>query len=304
MKKNSVLIYVICAIVTVALIGAVIFMIVNNNKKNEQVHEVYGVIKSVNSDSILLTESTNNQEKTYIIDDNSGYHKGDLVVVKVKGSKVQSYQVIIEDYNSITSIPVTTTTTTTTTTIVIPDTTTTSTGYTPKTTTSTTTTKVVMSADDTVLGFVKNEYETIKSGDNTESFKDKAKQAFITTVDFIFYDGEIKGVKFKDLTAKGKAKVIYYALLIDAGIDSKFPGYKDKIASKYNDIKGKLVAEYLELKYDICSNHKDGCDQVKEDLNFLKNTLSLTWDAIKSFFGYVKDLSVPKIKDWYESFRG
>ena len=92
--------------------------------------------------------------------------------------------------------------------------------------------------------------------------------------------------------------------MIDSGIESKFPNYKENIGSKYNDIKAKLVAEFLELKYNICSKSKDDCAQVKDDFELLKKSLNITWDFIKNCFVYVKDLSVPKIKNWYESFRG
>ena len=38
----------------------------------------------------------------------------------------------------------------------------------------------------------------------SESISDKLKGIFITIVDFIFYDSEIDGVKFDDLTLEGK----------------------------------------------------------------------------------------------------
>ncbi|MCR4581230.1 MAG: hypothetical protein K5666_01810 [Bacilli bacterium] len=311
MKKSNVIISVLCVITAFALIG-VTFLIIHSYhmKQANKVNEVYGVIKSVNADSIVIKESNTDKETTYMKDYENDYKEGDLVVVKVQGNSIKSHQIIVDNYSNMTTTTTTVVTNTTVSTTTAPNnnpvqTTTTSKANVPKTTTtSKPTSNVIKSSDDTVLEYVKNEYDQAQSNDTSETFKEKVKKGFITIVDFIFYDGEIKGVKFKELTAKGKAKVIYYALLIDSGIDSKFPGYKSKISDKYKDIKGKLVAEFLELKYDICTNSKDGCAQVKEDFDFLKKALSLTWDAIKSFFVYIKDLSVPKIKDWYESFRG
>lgn len=71
--------------------------------------------------------------------------------------------------------------------------------------------------------------ELLNSKDIT-NIKDKAKAIFITTVDFIFFDGEIKGVKFDDLTNKAKEKVLNIVSIIDLKIENKFPNYKETIS--------------------------------------------------------------------------
>ena len=64
------------------------------------------------------------------------------------------------------------------------------------------------------------------------------------------------------------------------------------------------IHRYLDLKYDICEKGPEGCKQASDDFKLLKYSLGLTWDVVKSFFGYVKDLTLPKIQSWYESFKG
>ena len=54
----------------------------------------------------------------------------------------------------------------------------------------------------------------------------------------------------------------------------------------------------------MCEKSEDGCAQASEDFKLLKYSLNLTWDTVKTFFGYIKNLTVPKIQSWYESFRG
>ena len=317
MKKNKNIIIIISVFIAALLIlGSLIIIHNYNDSKLNELKESYVVIKETYDDSIVVSDSNTNNTRTYLTD-GSKFHKGDLVVIRSKGDKVQSYEVIVEDYNNLVNpvivVDPTDTTTTTVTTSTTQGTTnstthknTTTKNTTVKTTTivKTTTKAVNTNKDDMIINHVKSEYETIKNGEKTETFKEKAKKTFISLVDFVFYDGEIKGTTFKELKATTKAKVIYYTLLIDAGIDSKFPNYKENISDKYKDIKAKLIAEWLELKYDICQKSGDDCEQANSDFKVLKYSLNLTWDIIKGCFTYVKNLTVPKIKAWYESFRG
>lgn len=295
-KKTKTIIIV--AVLLIIIAAAVTIFIFNKKNKETKSYEVYGVVKQVNGDSIVVTDKDANTTKTFLIDAND-LKEGDLVYIRFNGKEVDTYKVIVDNYASITTNPitvvedpeeVTTTTVETTTTSAVRN-----------NTTRPTTTTTAIDKDSTILSYFSNELEATK---NNTSTKDKLKNGFITIVDFIFYDGTIKGVTFKELRSATKAKVIYYALLIDAGIDSKFPNYKENISSKYQDIKGRLVAEFLELKYAMCEKSEDGCAQASEDFKLLKYSLNLTWDTVKTFFGYIKNLTVPKIQSWYESFRG
>lgn len=175
---------------------------------------------------------------------------------------------------------------------------------TTKKSTKTTSPSSISSDDTEIVSYFSSEYDTVSTYSNDQSFKEKAKNKFITFVDFIFYDGEIKGKKFNELTAASKAKVIYYTLLLDAKIDSKWPDYKKNIGNKYNDIKARLVAKYMEITTSICENNQDNCANVKNDFAILKKSIGLTWDVVKKAFSYAYNNGKDKLVKWYEVFSG
>lgn len=140
--------------------------------------------------------------------------------------------------------------------------------------------------------------ETTNQDDRT--LREKAKETFVTVVDFIFYDKEIKGYTFKELTTSAKLKVIKIALSIDNKIDEYFPDYKDVIKDKYENIKGKLAVKYLEFTSDLCEKvGTDTCNQAKEDFNNMKENFSITWQLIKELASNGSN----KVKEFYESWR-
>ncbi len=132
------------------------------------------------------------------------------------------------------------------------------------------------------------------------TFREKAKDAFVTAVDFIFYDKEIKGYTFQELTTSAKLKVIKLALSIDHKIDEYFPDYKEVIKDKYTNIKGKLAVKYLEFTSSLCEKvGADTCNQAKEDFNNMKNSFHITWELIKE----LASSGSSKVKEFYESWR-
>lgn len=134
---------------------------------------------------------------------------------------------------------------------------------------------------------------------NNNSISDNIKDKFIEIIDFIFYDKEIKGYKFSDLTTSAKIKIISMAIKIDSKIEEKIPNYKDTISSKYNDIKDRLVMLYLDTTINICSNNKEQCNKAKEIFGEIK-------DSCKIGFSYIKDIlskGKNKLEDYYEIFK-
>ena len=146
----------------------------------------------------------------------------------------------------------------------------------------------------------KNGTTTTKKKDikNTADTKSKGtlKNAFIKVVDFIFYDKDINGYYFKDLTASAKLKVIGLALKLDNIIDSHFPGYKDELSSSYNKAKDNLITLYLNLTSEFCKNNDSICESAKNDFSLLKESLNLSWDVIKN----LAKSGTNKLKEWYE----
>ena len=153
--------------------------------------------------------------------------------------------------------------------------------------------------EDDVINYVTLLEKEVESESNLEKFKTKFKDGFITIIDFIFYDTEIKGYKFSDLTNSAKIKIIDSALKIDNKIEEYIPNYKESISSTYNKAKDKLVMLYLDTTISVCSNNKNECDKAKEMFASLKDKISIG-------FGYIKEIAINgknKIKDYYEIFR-
>ena len=153
--------------------------------------------------------------------------------------------------------------------------------------------------EDDVVNYVTLLEKEVESENNLEKFKTKFKDGFITIIDFIFYDTEIKGYKFSDLTNSAKIKIIDSALKIDNKIEEYIPNYKESISSTYNKAKDKLVMLYLDTTISVCSNNKNECDKAKEMFASLKDKISIG-------FGYIKEIAINgknKIKDYYEIFR-
>ena len=153
--------------------------------------------------------------------------------------------------------------------------------------------------EDDVVNYVTLLEKEVESESNLEKFQTKFKDGFITIIDFIFYDTEIKGYKFSDLTNSAKIKIIDSALKIDNKIEEYIPNYKESISSTYNKAKDKLVMLYLDTTISVCSNNKNECDKAKEMFASLKDKISIG-------FGYIKEIAINgknKIKDYYEIFR-
>ncbi|PWL42755.1 MAG: hypothetical protein DBY43_03010 [Clostridiaceae bacterium] len=164
------------------------------------------------------------------------------------------------------------------------------------TTTKTTTKKNDnKSADDEVLAYFNNQVNTAD-----DKSKGTLKSIFIKVVDFIFYDKDINGYYFKDLTASAKLKVISLALKLDAIIDKHFPGYKEELSSSYAKAKDSLITLYLNLTSEFCKNNDATCESAKNDFALLKESLNLSWDVISS----LAKSGTTKIKEWYEIFSG
>ena len=153
-----------------------------------------------------------------------------------------------------------------------------------------------------IITYFETQNNSITEGINQDdrTLRKKVKDAFVTVVDFIFYDKEVKGYTFDELTTNAKLKVISIALSIDNKIDEYFPDYKDVIKDKYDNIKGKLAVKYLEFTSSLCETvGADTCNQAKEDFNNMKESFSITWQLIKE----LATNGSTKVKEFYESWR-
>lgn len=153
-----------------------------------------------------------------------------------------------------------------------------------------------------VISYFESKSNMLTENSNQEdrSLREMARDSFITVVDFIFYDKEIKGYTFKELTNTAKLQVIQLALTIDHKIDRYFPDYKEVIKDKYRSFKGKLAVKYLEFTSYLCETvGENTCNQAKEDFNTMKENFGFTWQFIKELASSGSN----KVKEFYESWR-
>lgn len=158
-------------------------------------------------------------------------------------------------------------------------------------------------SEEEIVNYFEDNYNEINS--NTwDNVKNNAKEYFITIVDFIFYDGEIKGHTFNDLSTSAKLKIISIALKIDSKIEDHIPGYKETISSNsskiYNNVKERLVTLYLDISVEICKNHENGCNTAKEIFKDIKDNCRIGWNFVKKLVSS----GTSELKEWYEVYSG
>ena len=176
----------------------------------------------------------------------------------------------------------------------------------------TTSNQIEYSAKDkeaiTAFNSLKENVDQVLNSESVTSAKDKAKGAFITVVDFLFYDSEINGVTFDELTDAGKQQVLKIANSIDTKIESKFPGYKETIYEKTkkafnkaselikkgaNNVKDFAKDKLGEENYDAIVDAKD------DIVYYTKKAVDIIGDVGSELFDKGKEY----IKNWYENLK-
>ncbi len=306
MSKKELMSYVIIIVILVGILG-VSFFLFRDKKTDSESKTVYAVVKENKKDYVVLEEV--DTKKKVLVNKDMEVKEGDIIVLRYEGKIDDCEYEIIGNSIDLTSTTTTTTTVVSNSTNKVTSTTTTSvkttTSINRKTATASRKITVTKKIDESEL--MKSIEEETNSSIN-ESNKGKVKAAFIKLVDFIFYDGEIKGYKFKELTAKGKAKIIYYTLKLDGFIDDKWPGYKETISEKTKDIKDKLIAEYMNSISQVCTLDEGKCAEIKQDWQELKEKFKYSWNTVKdAFTKYAKPKAselINKLKEWYQVYSG
>ena len=171
--------------------------------------------------------------------------------------------------------------------------------------------KELTKEDKEVLSYfeeIKTSVKEVSNSTATEEVKDKLKGTFITIVDFVFYDGEVKGIKFDDLTDGAKQNVLETATIIDNMIMTKFPNYKesisDKASSAYNKASELIksgannIREFSKEK--LGEDNYNAIIEVKDELfKYTKEAASI----IGEFAGSILEKGKTNVKKWYESFK-
>lgn len=301
MKKK--IIFVVTLLLIACLTFFLIFKLRSDDNSKIQNDEFYAVVRESYAGYALvkpLDEDINYDVLSISVKD---LKVGDIIRLKVKDIKeiyppeaeVEEIEVLQTDKISELDPDIKEEVTTKITEQIKNDITTSQTTSVSKNGTTSTKKKDIKNADEDVIAYFNNEVNTA----DTKS-KGTLKNAFIKVVDFIFYDKDINGYYFKDLTASAKLKVIGLALKLDNIIDSHFPGYKDELSSSYNKAKDNLITLYLNLTSEFCKNNDSICESAKNDFSLLKESLNLSWDVIKN----LAKSGTNKLKEWYEIFSG
>lgn len=155
--------------------------------------------------------------------------------------------------------------------------------------------KELSKEDNVVINYLQEKYEDLSS----KVTKENAKALFIEIVDFLFYDGEIKGYTLSDLTNRGKLEVISLCTKIEMKIEEKHPGAIDETESKYKDKKEKLISKYNEHIDKYCNNNSEVCESFKTTFEDIKKTFGKTFDKVKEYGSKGKE----KLNNWYSNFK-
>lgn len=165
------------------------------------------------------------------------------------------------------------------------------------------------SNDEVVINSLESSLTKINNGSTSDSsFSDSAKGVFVSIVDFLFYDGEINGVTFDELTDSGKQKVLEIASKVDGAIESKIPGYKETIsntASKAFNKASEVIKSGANNLNNFAreklgeENYQSIIDAKDELVYYTKNAISFLGDVGGKAFNSIKD----KVSSWYQDFK-
>ena len=174
----------------------------------------------------------------------------------------------------------------------------------------------VIETDEEFVTYINNvEQEVTAIAEKEEVTAEDQKvleNTFITLTDFIFYDGEINGVTFDELTDSAKEKVLDLYDKIDTKIESVFPNYKENIASTSKDVYANIKKEITELKDKIKDKYIDkhgqeNYDNLENAYNESKETLK---DSAQNTYETLKDVSTEfyentknKAENWYKNYK-
>ena len=162
--------------------------------------------------------------------------------------------------------------------------------------------------DNVVVNKLTETYENVKNDIGDGTFKEKGKATFVSIVDFLFYDGTIDGVTFKELTGKGKEKALELANKIDNAIEKRAPGYKDTISDKKTKVLNKaseLIKKGTTSLDNFLKNKLDSDDynELIRAKNELVTNTKYAVSFIKDNGSKVIDSVVDKIDKWYQVWK-
>lgn len=152
------------------------------------------------------------------------------------------------------------------------------------------------SSDEIIMDYFNETKEQINNyleSDNYQNLKENIIDKFIILTDFIFYDGEIKGIKYSDLKEETKENLKETYSFIDQMISRKFPDYKENINTKYENAK-----EWLNNKY------TDNVDEdIREVISEITENDKETINSVSKYANDAYEKGKVKVKTWYEGLK-
>ncbi|MFI3307089.1 MAG: hypothetical protein R3Y21_00840 [Mycoplasmatota bacterium] len=166
----------------------------------------------------------------------------------------------------------------------------------------------VSSKDEIINTYFLNYEEEVTSSfsESVSAGLEKSKEFFIVVVDFLFYDSQINGITFDELSDSAKQKVLTIVSRVDVFITNYYPYYKEDVLNLYDGASD----VFFELIEKGSTNINDFVTE-----NIPSDTLTSIKSYSTSFYNTIKDTinSIPieetvtdtldKLDEWYNDFK-
>lgn len=161
-----------------------------------------------------------------------------------------------------------------------------------------------------VLNHFKQIDTKFKTNDHhsSPSVKNELKKDFTDTIDFIFFEEEINGFKFKHLSKEVQGAIVEIFLTIDNTIDYIEPGYKDSLSKGYQSVirSIKTIKNNTKEKIEEKVEEKEQTENYERLIDIAKENWDDTVDTAKGYLDFSTEVgskAKSKIKNWYQDLK-
>ena len=178
---------------------------------------------------------------------------------------------------------------------------------------------IVVESDDDLVSYMEGVQlrvnDIVAKEETSKSEENVLRNTFITLTDFIFYDGEIKGKKFSDITDSCKEKIIDIYTKIDEKIESKYPHYKENIKETGKKVYTGAVEKAKEIKEGIVQKYRDyvGEERYNNTAEVFEDDKQNVKDVYEVYKPYIEEgkekaksgieKAKEKLNEWYQNYK-
>ena len=178
---------------------------------------------------------------------------------------------------------------------------------------------IVVETDDDLVDYMEGVElrvnDIVNKEETSQNEENVLRNTFITITDFIFYDGEIKGKKFSEVTDSCKEKIIDIYTKIDAKIESKYPHYKENIKDTTKKVYTGAVEKAKEVKEGIKQKYKDyvGEERYNNTEEIFEDDKQNVKDVYEAYKPYIEEgkekaksgieKAKEKLSEWYQNYK-